>query len=196
MEPAKKDPSITFQPQQLKKYDKEDVLYLDPKHSIKRGTVNMITGPASSGKTQLCYYFAVQTVLPKDCGGHNSNVLYWALGKPFVEKKANDLINSALCKGLSQEAPKKIFFPEIKNKSVLDNHLNNLEGTIRSMNIKTIIIDAINPIVIEAFEHDNSKGEKEIDYGERNKFLDEGLLKPLTKCAREFGLFDSATRLY
>jgi len=143
---------------------------LGPEHINNRSIVE-ITGEAGSGKSKLCYYFALKTILPEKYGGLEQNCLFiTTFNKLSEEKKIQFFDKPAKSLGLSEEEIKlardKLIYEHLQFDDFQRFINENFEKLISEKKIQTIIIDNITTLCEEKFQEQNK-----YDYSARHKFL-------------------------
>ena len=139
--------------------------------SINNRSIVEITGEAGTGKSKLCYYFALKTILPEKYGGLEKSCLFITSFKALSdEQKVEFFENPVKSLGLSEE--------EIEStlKRLVYRHFNfeefqrfineNFEKFLVENKIQTIIIDNITCLCDEKFQE-----MKKYDYPGRHNFL-------------------------
>ena len=138
---------------------------------ISNRSIVEITGEAGTGKSKLCYYFSLNTIIPEKYGGLEKSCLFITTNMRLTDDKlSNFFFDSAKEKGLTE--------PEIElmAKKLIYKHLcfedfqrfisDNFEKFLVENRIQTIIIDNISCLCDEKFQED-----KKYNYPARHKFL-------------------------
>lgn len=137
---------------------------------IENLNLTEITGEAGSGKTQLCIYFLLRTILPLSIGCLEKGALYISTVQKLSTSRFDQFLSF-----MAQEInvnEKNIAVTRLFNKHLSNNEYEQftnieMEKFITENSIKTVIIDSITGIADTQFIKDNN----EIDYRERTKFL-------------------------
>lgn len=139
--------------------------------SINNRSIVEITGEAGTGKSKLCYYFALKTILPEKYGGLEKSCLFITSFKALSdEQKVEFFENPVKSLGLSEEETESTL------KRLVYRHFNfeefqrfineNFEKFLVENKIQTIIIDNITCLCDEKFQE-----MKKYDYPGRHNFL-------------------------
>lgn len=140
------------------------------KDNINDRCIVEITGEAGSGKSRLCHYFAIQTILPEKYGGQEKGCLFIST-KAIPDEKLREFFEPmALNKGLNSNEINLMF------KKLIYKHLDfanfdklinsDFEHFIQENRIKTIIIDNVTSLCDQEFQK-----EQKYDYRERFTFM-------------------------
>ena len=138
---------------------------------INNRSIVEITGEAGTGKSKLCYYFALNTIIPEKYGGHEKSCLLITTFMRLTNEKLTKFFYTPAKKiGLSEQEIELIF------KKLIYKHLcfedfqrfinEDFEKFLVENRIQTIIIDNISCLCDEKFQED-----KVYDYPGRHKFL-------------------------
>ena len=140
------------------------------KDNINNRSIVEITGEAGSGKSRLCHYFAIQTILPEKYGGQEKGCLFIST-KPVADEKLREFFEPmAINKGLNSNEISLSFnkliyrYLDFANFDKLIN--SAFENFIQENRIKTIIIDDIASLCDQEFQK-----EQRYDYRERFTFM-------------------------
>lgn len=140
------------------------------KYNLENLNLTEITGEAGSGKTQICLFLIMKTILPKKNLGLGKGCLYISTVQKFSETRFNQFFNY-FSDGLN-ERDKNIsfsrFFSKHLSPSEFEQFFNvEIDNYIVTNKIKTIIIDSITGIADTQFIDEKN----EINYKERTKFI-------------------------
>lgn len=138
---------------------------------INNRSIVEITGEAGTGKSKLCYYLALNTILPEKYGGlGKSCLLVTTFMRLSDERLIEFFIQPAKTLGLSDTEIKLMY------SRLIYNHLNfedfqrffneNFEKFLEEKKIQTFIIDNVSCLCDEKFQDDRN-----YDYPARHKFL-------------------------
>ena len=130
-----------------------------------------ITGEAGTGKSKLCYYFALKTILPEKYGGLEKSCLLVTTYKRLNEENMSEFFDiPAKNLGLGEEEEEILFRRLIyKHLSFEDfQHFFNedFEKYLIENKVQTLIIDNISCLCDEKFQ-----GDRTYNYPARHKFL-------------------------
>ena len=145
-------------------------IFLNKNDYFENLCLNEITGESGSGKTQLCLFIILKTILPKKLNCLESSCLYISTTKKLPTVRLSDLFNY-YSKDLSENEKKFCL------SNLFEKHLNydefekfisiDIESFIQRNNIQTIIIDSITGICDIQFINEKN----ETNFRERTKFL-------------------------
>ena len=139
--------------------------------NINNRSIIEITGEAGTGKSKLCYYFALNTIMPEKYNGLEKCCLFVTTYTRLTNEKLEDfIIAPARNKGLTEEEI-KLMLPKLIYKHLcfeeFEHFFNeDFEKFLVENRIQTIIIDNINTLCEEKFQE-----EKTFNYQARHKFL-------------------------
>lgn len=130
-----------------------------------------ITGEAGTGKSKLCYYFALKTILPEKYGGLEKSCLLVTTFNHLNEEKICEFFDiPAKNMGLNEKEEELLF------RKLIYKHLNfedfqrffneDFEKYLIENKVQTLIIDNISSLCDEKFS-----GDKAYNYPARHKFL-------------------------
>ena len=130
-----------------------------------------ITGEAGTGKSKMCYYFALKTILPEKYGGLEKRCLFITTYKRLNEENIGEFFEiPARNMGLNEKEIKILF------ERLIYRHLgfedfqqffnDDFEKYLEENNIQTLIIDNISCLCDEKFQE-----ERTYNYQARHKFL-------------------------
>jgi len=130
-----------------------------------------ITGEAGTGKSKLCYYFALKTILPEKYGGLEKSCLLVTTYKRLNEENMSEFFDvPAKNIGLNEKEEEILF------KRLIYKHLGfedfqhffneDFEKYLIENKVQTLIIDNISCLCDEKFQ-----GDKTYNYPARHKFL-------------------------
>ena len=126
---------------------------------INNRSIIEITGEAGTGKSKLCYYFALNTIMPEKYGGHEKSCLFITTYMRLSDDKlSNFFCEPAKSKGLNDQEIELMFKKLIyKHLSFEDFQMfinDNFEKFLVENRIQTIIIDNISCLCDEKFQED------------------------------------------
>ena len=138
---------------------------------INNRSIIEITGEAGTGKSKLCYYFALNTIMPEKNGGQEKSCLFITTYMRLSDDKLiNFFCDPAKSKGLNEQEIELMF------KKLIYKHLcfedfqmfinDNFEKFLVENRIQTIIIDNISCLCDEKFQED-----KVYNYPARHNFI-------------------------
>ena len=138
---------------------------------INNRNIVEITGEAGTGKSRLCYYMALNTIMPEKYGGLEKCCLLITTYMRLSEEKLNNFIfEPAKAKGYSENEI------ELMSKKLIYKHLcfedfqrfinEEFEKFLSNNKVQTIIIDNISCLCDEKFQED-----KVYNYPARHKFF-------------------------
>lgn len=137
---------------------------------IENINLTEITGEAGSGKTQLCIYFLLQTILPASIGCLEKGALYISTVQKLSLSRFDQFL-SFKAKGINdkdkQASIARLFNMHLNNNEYEQFVNVEIENFIVDHHIQTVIIDSITGIADTQFIKDNNV----IDYIERSIFL-------------------------
>jgi hypothetical protein len=138
---------------------------------INNRSIVEITGEAGTGKSKLCYYFALKTILPEKYKGLEKSCLLITTYLRLTNEKLEDFIIGPAREIGIQEDEIKLMFPKLIYKHLgfddFQRFFNeDLEKFLVENKIQTIIIDNITYLCEEKFQE-----EKIYNYQARHKFL-------------------------
>ena len=130
-----------------------------------------ITGEAGTGKSRLCYYFALRTILPEKYGGLEKSCLLITTYKRLNEENMNEFFDvPAKSIGLDEKEEEMLFERLIYKHLGFEDfqHFFNedFEKYLIENKVQTLIIDNISCLCDEKFQ-----GDKKYNYQARHKFL-------------------------
>jgi RecA/RadA recombinase len=139
--------------------------------SINNRSIVEITGEAGTGKSKLCYYFALKTILPEKYGGLEKSCFFITTYIKLSDEKKDEFFgNPVKSKGLSEEeielTRERLIYEFLKFEDFQRFINKDFEKFLVEMRIQTIIIDNITSLCDEKFQEDKS-----YDYPGRHKFL-------------------------
>ena len=139
--------------------------------SINNRSIVEITGEAGSGKSRLCYYFALKTILPEKYGGLEKSCLFIRTFSPLPDEKKTEFFeNPAKPLGLSEEeiqsTRKRLVYKYLDFEDFQRFINKDFEKFLLEKSIQTIIIDNIACLCDEKFQE-----KKRYDYPGRHNFL-------------------------
>ena len=138
---------------------------------IANRSVVEITGEAGTGKSKLCYYFALYTILPEKYGGLESSCLFISTFIRLTDEKLREFFfQPAKNLGLEEKEIelmiRKLIYKHLKFEELQQYINDNFEKKLVENRVKTIIIDNISSICDQKFQED-----KKYDYPARHKFF-------------------------
>ena len=130
-----------------------------------------ITGEAGTGKSKLCYYFALKTILPEKYGGLEKSCLLVTTYKRLNEENMSEFFDiPAKNLGLGEEEEEILFRRLIYKHLGFEDfqHFFNedFEKYLIENKLQTLIIDNISCLCDEKFQ-----GDRTYNYPARHKFL-------------------------
>ena len=130
-----------------------------------------ITGEAGTGKSKLCYYFALKTILPEKYGGLEKSCLLVTTYKRLNEENMSEFFDiPAKNLGLGEEEEEILFRRLIYKHLGFEDfqHFFNedFEKYLIENKVQTLIIDNISCLCDEKFQ-----GDRTYNYPARHKFL-------------------------
>ena len=130
-----------------------------------------ITGEAGTGKSKLCYYFALKTILPEKYGGLEKSCLLVTTYKRLNEENMSEFFDiPAKNLGLREEEEEILFRRLIYKHLGFEDfqHFFNedFEKYLIENKVQTLIIDNISCLCDEKFQ-----GDRTYNYPARHKFL-------------------------
>ena len=139
--------------------------------NINNRSIIEITGEAGTGKSRLCYYFGLNTMLPEKYGGLEKSCLLITTFNFLPDEKLNEfLVIPAKSLGLSKEEiqlyKSKLIYKFLNFENFQRFINEDFEKFLVENRIQTIIIDDIPSLCDEKFQEDTS-----YDYTGRHKFL-------------------------
>ena len=154
----------------IKSYEEVEKINLNEKYSLENLNLTEISGEAGSGKTQLCIYIIINTILPKSINYLEKGCLYISTVQKLPKQRLFQFIDFYGQK-LSQKE-KDISFKRLIYKHFLPNDFEKffntqVEDFIVENNIKVIIIDSITGICDVQFINEYNI----INFKERAKFI-------------------------
>lgn len=123
------------------------LIQMGNKDSINSRSVVEITGEAGTGKSRLCHYFAIQTIIPKKYGGYEQRCLFLS------------------SKSIAQEILNEFFIPSMKKKGLQENEIKLSLNRLKYIHVD---FSAIEKSVINGFEIEQ-KDKEEINEKEENR---------------------------
>jgi RecA/RadA recombinase len=143
---------------------------LGPERINNRSIVE-ITGEAGSGKSKLCYYFALKTILPEKYGGLEKSCLFIRTFSPLPDEKKTEFFeNPTKPLGLSEEeiqsTRQRLVYRYLDFEDFQRFINKDFEKFLLENRIQTIIIDNITCLCDEKFQE-----KKRYDYPGRHNFL-------------------------
>ena len=138
---------------------------------INNRSIIEITGEAGTGKSKLCYYFALHTIMPEKYKGLEKCCLFVTTYMRLTNEKLEDfIIGPAKDMGITEEEI-KLMFPKLIYKHLgfedFQHFFNeDFEKFLVDNRVQTIIIDNISCLCDEKFQED-----KVYNYPARHKFL-------------------------
>ena len=138
---------------------------------IANRSIVEITGEAGTGKSKLCYYFALKTILPEKKNGLEKSCLFITTYMRLVKEKLDECFVPALEEqGLNETeinlALSKLIYKHLTFEDFQQFFNQNFEKFIEENRIQTIIIDNISCLCDEKFQED-----KMYNYPARHKFF-------------------------
>ena len=138
---------------------------------INNRSIVEITGEAGTGKSKLCYYFTLYTIMPEKYGGHEKSCLFITTYNRLSDDKLKDfLYEPAKAKGLTDNdfnlMLKKLIYKHLCFEDFQRFINEDFEKFLVENRIQTIIIDNISCLCDEKFQED-----KVYNYPARHKFL-------------------------
>ena len=138
---------------------------------INNRSIIEITGEAGTGKSKLCYYLALKTILPEKYGGLEKSCLFVTTFKRLNEENLNEFF-AVPAKNLGINAKEE----ELLFHRLIYKHLGfedfqrffneDFEKYLIENNVQTLIIDNISCLCDEKFQ-----GDRTYNYPARHKFL-------------------------
>ena len=130
-----------------------------------------ITGEAGTGKSKLCYYFALKTILPEKYGGLEKSCLLVTTYKRLNEENMSEFFDiPGKNLGLGEEEEEILFRRLIYKHLGFEDfqHFFNedFEKYLIENKVQTLIIDNISCLCDEKFQ-----GDRTYNYPARHKFL-------------------------
>lgn len=138
---------------------------------INNRSIIEITGEAGTGKSKLCYYFALHTIMPEKYKGLEKCCLFVTTYMRLTNEKLEDfIIGPAKDIGITEDEI-KLMFPKLIYKHLgfedFQHFFNeDFEKFLVDNRVQTIIIDNISCLCDEKFQED-----KVYNYPARHKFL-------------------------
>ena len=138
---------------------------------INNRSIVEITGEAGTGKSKLCYYFALNTIIPEKYGGHEKSCLFITTNMRLTDDKlTNFFCEPAKQKGLTDQEielmAKKLIYKHLCFEDFQRFMNEDFEKFLVDNRIQTIIIDNISCLCDEKFQED-----KVYNYPARHKFF-------------------------
>ena len=138
---------------------------------INNRSIIEITGEAGTGKSKLCYYFSLYTIMPEKYGGLEKSCLFiTTYNRLSDDKLQNFLYKPAKAKGLTDNdfnlMLKKLIYKHLCFEDFQRFINEDFEKFLVENRIQTIIIDNISCLCDEKFQED-----KVYNYPARHKFL-------------------------
>ena len=152
----------------MKKYT---TISLGDSEKINNRSIVEITGEAGTGKSKLCYYFALKTILPEKYGGLEKGCLFVTTFKRLNEENLSEFfLNPATSIGLDDKEKEMLFQRLIYKHLGFEEfqHFFNedFEKYLIENKIQTLIIDNISCLCDEKFQGDSA-----YNYPARHKFF-------------------------
>ena len=144
---------------------------LGDSEKINNRSIVEITGEAGTGKSKLCYYLALKTVLPERYGGLEKSCLFVTTFKKLNEEKMFEFFEvPAKSMGLD-ESEEIILFQRLTYKHLgfedFQRFFNeDFEKCLIENKVQTLIIDNVSCLCDEKFQ-----GDRTYNYPARHKFL-------------------------
>ena len=144
---------------------------LGDSEKINNRSLIEITGEAGTGKSKLCYYLALKTILPEKYGGLEKSCLFVTTYKRLNEENLNEFFAvPARNMGLNQKE-EEILFERLIYKHFgfeeFQRFFNeDFESYLNENKVQTLIIDNIPSLCDEKFQ-----GDRTYNYQARHKFL-------------------------
>ncbi len=154
----------------LKSYQDVEKIKLNNKYSLENLNLTEITGEAGSGKTQLCIYIIINTILPKSIGFLEKGCLYISTVHKLPTQRLYQFINyynKKITKKEIDNSIKRLFNKHFEPKDFEKFFNVEIEEFILKNNIKVIIIDSMTGICDLQFMNENNI----INFKERAKFI-------------------------
>lgn len=138
---------------------------------INNRSITEITGEAGTGKSKLCYYLALKTILPEKYGGLEKGCLFVTTFKRLNEENISEFFGVPAKNLGLDEREIEILFQRLIYKHLgfedFQHFFNEeFEKYLDENRIQTLIIDNISCLCEEKFQ-----GDKAYNYPARHKFL-------------------------
>ena len=138
---------------------------------INNRSIIEITGEAGTGKSKLCYYLALKTILPEKYGGLEKSCLFVTTFKRLNEENLNEFFAvPAKNLGINTKEEELLFHRLIYKHLGFEDFQRffneDFEKYLIENNVQTLIIDNISCLCDEKFQ-----GDRTYNYPARHKFL-------------------------